>query len=927
MADSIVSFVVAKLGDLIAQEIVFLQEVADRLRSLRDEFQWMQAFLKDADGSIKRGNERAKLWVSQVRDVAYDAEDIIDTYIYKIHQQRRRSSTLTNCITSTSQLTILHELGNQIANVKKRAEEISANRSKYGIESVGGTSSDISIITTTTMSFNRKQNHLDVEEADVVGFDKHVKTLVKLLITAEDQGPHQRQQLAVISIVGMGGLGKSTLAKKVCSNPDVKRHFNCQALVYVSQAFKTREILERIAKCAMAMSEKKMKELSQEKLKEEICEYLKERRYLVVLDDVWTRDAWDMIKDVLPEVINGSRVLLTTRNSDVGVYADRQSPLFKLQNLGEDESWDLFCKKAIHPTNSMEKYCPSHLESIGKEMVAKCGGLPLAIVVLGGLVSRKEQTVVEWRKVLKSLKWQLQEGEDQISPILDLSYHHLPYYLKPCFLYFAIFPEDEIIDPNSLIRLWIAEGFVQARGEETLEEVAEDYLQELVQRSMIQVAMEANYFRDGVVYQIHDLILDLSISQAKVDNFLHVPKNSKEENSLHKTRRLALNGNEMNSYIAAGKYSTNSSQSLRTITCMDMKVRTSKMLGFLHDMKLLRVLNLHGTFIKKLPSDIGKLIHLRYLGLRWTIIKTLPSSIAELTNLQTLILVRSSINVLPRGLWKMGNNLRHLEGYIFSIKGTPSVESLPNLQTLSSVKVGPWLLNGLGKMTSLRKLSILEVTDTYAEPLLDCLGKLNNLNYLSWKASFDGIVPSSLLSTSQSHLRRHLQLQEVSLTGRIVGLPESNRMNACITKLSLILSKLEEDPLVTLGKLGNLQFLDLIDAFVGEEIVCLERGFPQLKELALRRFDSLERWKIEDQAMPKLRHLFLSNCQKLVMLPDGLERITSLQELTVVNMPDSFNQRLRVDEGEDWGVIRHIPSVTITMRSLGLFIEDQEKHQ
>ncbi|KAJ0965232.1 hypothetical protein J5N97_026370 [Dioscorea zingiberensis] len=465
MAESIVFFVVAKLGDLIAQEFCFLHKVGDQLRSLRDEFQWMQAFLKDADGSIRGGNERAKLWVNQVRDVAYDAEDIIDTYIYKIHQRRRRPSSrsLTNCITSASQLTILHELGDQIANVKKRAEEISANRSKYGIESVGGTSSDIiSIITTSTMSFNRKQNQLDVEEADVVGFDKHVKTLVKLLITAENQGSHD-QRRAVISIVGMGGLGKSTLAKKVCSNHDVKRHFTCQALVYVSHVFKTQEILERIAKCAMAMSEEKMKALNQEKLKDEICDYLKGKRYLVVLDDVWTRDAWDRIKDVLPEVKNGSRVLLTTRNADVGVHADRRSPLFKLQNLGEDESWDLFCKKAIHSTNSMNN-CPSHLEYIGKEMVAKCGGLPLAIVVLGGLVSRKEQTIEEWRKVLKSLKWQLQEGEDQISPILDLSYHHLPYYLKPCFLYFAIFPEDAIIDPKFITRLWIAEGFIQARG-------------------------------------------------------------------------------------------------------------------------------------------------------------------------------------------------------------------------------------------------------------------------------------------------------------------------------------------------------------------------------------------------------------------------------------------------------------------------------
>ncbi|KAH7674211.1 P-loop containing nucleoside triphosphate hydrolase protein [Dioscorea alata] len=738
----------------------------------------------------------------------------------------------------------------------------------------------------------------------------------------------------------MGGLGKTTLAKKVSSDPRIKQHFARHAWVYVSQAYTDRGLVESIFKELIAVDKVRMNEsiakLTEKELKKVVYEYLKERRYLVVIDDIWSREAWENIKEVLPaEMLNGSKVLLTTRNRDVALHADRQSPPFDLKLLGEEESWELFCKKAI-PTKCAE-HCPPNLEEIGRQMVAKCSGLPLAIIVLGGLALRKEQSEEEWRKLLKSVSWQLREGEDQISKILALSYHHLPYYLKPCFLYFAIFPEDSLISANRLQLRWIAEGFIEARGEETMEEVAEEYLEELVHRSLIQVA-ERNVLGGIDACRIHDHLLDLAISEAKGMNFIHVIKNNDEGNivTLQKTRRLALHGDK--SWDIAQQYPTDSAGSLRAITFFGTEwrkrdINTDSCCGkcirkmwfrlgcvlffaslliagpralvsfhrprILMSMKLLRVIDLHGVTII-LPKAIGELIHLRYLNVQVGRTKSIPSSIGELINLQTLqIQNKYSTTKLPRAIWKLQSNLRHLEcGDSCSIKGQPSADSLPNLQTLSSIKAGKWLNTGLlEKMINLRKLSICGICNSYEKALLDSLEKLNNLIELELTPEDEHEIPTSILTASH---QKHLRL--LRLKGKLERLPEVNTQSLLtnLIMLTLEFSELKEDPLVTLGKLDNLQVLVLgLNAFVGKEMVCLERGFPQLKQLEILFLMSLEEWKIEEEAMPRLRKLTIAHCLNLVMLPHGLGKITSLQELHVGNMPSAFTQRLRANDDLD----------------------------
>ncbi|KAH7674257.1 P-loop containing nucleoside triphosphate hydrolase protein [Dioscorea alata] len=850
--ETIVSFAVTKLTDLVAQEVELLLGVDGELKSLRDLLQWIEALLKDTDIHSNQDNdERAKLWVNQVRDLAYDAEDIVDDYIFKVHQH---SSPFF-----PARQAARRDLSTKICKLKGKAQEIYDNRSKFGnYEGSRAPSSD------PLLSWPRA--NIDEEDVDFLGFDEHFQALTRLLIV----GDNGNQSRAIISITGMGGVGKTTLAKKIFSDPGIRRHFTCLAWVWVSQECRARQVLETVAKGVLAFNEGMLNSLGYEDLKERVTNYLKERRYLVILDDIWSKRAWKSIEGALPTTMNGSRVLLTTRNQDVALYADPQSPPYDMKILGEEDSWELFCRKAI-PTKC-SKDCLLHLASIGKEMVAKCCGLPLAITVLGSLVSTKHQSAEEWGRLLKKVNWELREGEDQISEILALSYHHLPYCIKPCFLYFSIYTKGALISAKRLIRLWI--GFIQPRDQETREEVAEDYLEMLVHLNMIQV-VERHHNDRIKICQIHELLHDLSIFLAQGMNFIHIPTNNNDnqENILHKPRRLAIHDDK------------------------NMKKSISEMEKFFN-IKLLRVINIQGTKIKSLPSDIGTLIHLKYLGLRHTNLRELPSSICRLTKLQTLDIKHSlSIRELPSEVWKMRLNLRHLEGKYFSIKGLPSTESLPNIQTLSGVQAGKWLQNGLQKMTSLCKLGIHGVTRTCKEALFDCLGNLDNLTKLAWKAVKDGTIPSSIFSTSQ---HKH-NLKVLDLRGPLEGLLDSYCMLANITKLTLQCTRLQEDPLVL-----RLRY----DAFVGREIVCLEKGFPQLKVLELKCMFKFEVWRIEDEAMPKLKELQIENCG-LVMLPQGLQKVTTLQELKVINMHDYFCGRLANNDGEDWEKIKHIPSVRV----------------
>ncbi|KAK1269577.1 Disease resistance protein RPP8 [Acorus gramineus] len=491
---------------------------------------------------------------------------------------------------------------------------------------------------------------------------------------------------------------------------------------------------------------------------------------------------------------------------------------------------------------------------MGKELVGKCKRLPLAIIILGGLLLLKSKNVLVWDNVLKTLDWR-----DRCE-VLALSYHDMPSYLKPCFLYLGLFPEDAVIRSNKLKMLWIAEGFTELYKHDkmTAEEIAEFYLEELYQRSMIQVVSKKSYggFRTCGIksFRIHDLLKDLAIAEGIEFNFLTIHRGTlllpTESNSSPKApRRLAIQSPLQHNQTQFD------SPKLRSLLCfyVGQEYQFRNLLPIVDRLKLLRVIDLNNVTLEQLPKQIGTLIFLRFLGLNNTGLKRLPESVGDLFNLLTLD-VRTDGELrklkVPPSVWKL-KKLRHLyvDQYI-----APQLIELPNIQILNGIPAGDWIANCLGTGLIPRKL-----------PLKD----LNRLFLLA-------------------------------LVGRLERLPDVTGFPTQLMKLTLCASKLDQDPMPVLGQLQSLESLKLLkDSYTGDQMFCPPSSFPKLKFFMLREIP-LSEWELEDRAMISLKRLFIYGCNNLTMLPEGLKHTDDFQELELVDMPSQFLNRVDENGGEDF---------------------------
>ncbi|KAJ4784717.1 Nbs-lrr resistance protein [Rhynchospora pubera] len=475
MAEGIVNFVLSKLGDAAIKEVLRIYGVSGQVEKMGRVLRWAQAFLKDADKS-RRLTERQKYWVKLVRDVTYDIEDVIDFYLsLELDAQERRASegccptvknTIKRWLRKPTKLPELHSLGNAIEEIEKRIDEIERSRDIWDVNSLGDNGGDMGI---------RRPKQIivpDNDDPDVVGFDKDRHNIVQKLLDQDSSRLH------VISIVAQGGAGKTTLAKKVYNSPDIRRNFGFHLWITVSQSFELLNIMRRIAE---QLKIEPPPSLEGHHLND-LYECLNGKRYIIVLDDVWSENLWAELRKVLPNN-NGSRVLMTSRFEDVATMVDAAHIVHHLEPLPHELCLELFLKKAL-PQNPSEYYT-NNLSEISELFIKICGGLPLALVILGGILSNEEPTHDAWERVMKRIS---QHGVgNKISEVLASSYDYLPFALKSCFMYFAIFPEDYEIEALHLQRMWIAEGLIPQEDGSTLEDTAGDFLEDLAKRNMIQV--------------------------------------------------------------------------------------------------------------------------------------------------------------------------------------------------------------------------------------------------------------------------------------------------------------------------------------------------------------------------------------------------------------------------------------------------------
>ncbi|MCD7448957.1 hypothetical protein HAX54_047569 [Datura stramonium] len=830
---NIANSILGKLGSHALQEFYLIWGVKNELNKLKKTLITIRDVLLDAEEQQSKNHELTN-WLEELKDVLYDADDFLDEIQTHVQQSQRVQPKVCFLLSPFKLLLFRYRMGHKVKEIRERLDSIAADKAKFHLSE-----------RTFALEMKRVLTYSFILPSDVVGRRNESEEVVEVLM----QKGVDDECLSVVSIVGIGGVGKTTLAKLVYRDERIVKHFPLRIWLCASHDFDVSKFARNIVNLASGAS---CDSFSVEQVHASLQDALRGKRFLLIIDDVWSRDRskWLELRSLLMVGACGSKVVVTTRNDYIASMME-SVVTYNLKELPHEDCFTLFLKWAFR--NGQERHFPN-LTKIGEDIVKKCKGVPLAVKTLGSMLYATTDER-EWLKVREDEIWQLKQESDDILPALRLSYNQLPYYLKQCFAYCSIFPKGQEIASIMLIQLWSAQGLIHSSNEgQELEDVGVHYVKELCSRSLFE---EVEAYDSFITFKMHDLVHDLAVLVAQTD--CCVIKNN-TDSITEKVRHVTL-----------FSYSP-SEKSIPDILCKQNRIRTifAPSEGFeryvallvgqcISRFKYLRVLDLRHSSLETLPDSIGNLKHLRYIDFSGNNnIQMLPTNICKLPNLQTLRLVLcTKLQKLPR---ELGNliSLRHL--YLTTKEQSLPEKGLGSLALLQSLSIFGCenlvsLFEGMQKLTKLRTIVIGDC------PRLASLPK--GIMHLPALECLMIVNCEELMLSDWQDCRGLKRMRSLVIGGlpHLVVLPEWLK-----------------------GDSNSLKFIRISTC-------------PS--------FVALPAWLENVTALEKLE---ITGCPKLSSLPNSMSRLTTLRMLKIQKCP-GLTRQCEKDAGEDWSKIAHIQEI------------------
>ncbi|XP_051116795.1 late blight resistance protein R1-A-like isoform X2 [Andrographis paniculata] len=806
------------------------------MTSLYGKFVALEELLQDY---TSEGEEAADRLEGLIRDAACNTQDIIELEIFEqIRPLRKAINKAVRWLTRKDQL-------------HKNLEMV-----EHEIDSITGELATImerqrfkNLQLKTDASTHHVFEQTPDETNTMVGFDEYLTTI-------KDQLCGQSLRLQVIPISGTGGIGKTTLARNVFHDALVMYYFDYRGWTTVSQHYNENKVLQSLLKSLMSKTDKSNGEEA-EASKERIYQYLKGMRYLVVIDDIWSIEVWDDLRSIFPDDCNGSRIVLTTRSLDIAQYTSSCGIVHQIQFLNKEDSWSLFQGKVF-----VQDHCPPEFESIGKSIASKCYGLPLAIVVIAGILSKAALILNDWKQLARNMSTVLSSKDSHFSKILYLSYAHLPHHLKACFLYIGSHPEDHNIRISRLIEMWIHLGFLRPhRDLQSLKEVGEECIEDLVRRNLVVITKKRS---DGRFTScvLHDLLRDICKDIASRQNLSFIIERGVV--FLNQERYASQQHFNFHGYPHFRQYYPFVSSYLyRPVPEWSENRMFSEFKKENRDRyKLVKVMAVHFRTTSSIPEAILRMFHLKYLHLH-------------------------VFRFEARMFWKM-TQLRHLLVSEMNLPPAPGVGSnavvkLEYLQTLMTVYDFTFTDEAIERIPNLRKLKTW-----YRGAEGTCKWRLHGLNKLIHLEHLENLEVSFKKECSSYH-------------PPVESFPGSFAFPPSLRKLSMTGCLLPWKDLSVVGALPNLQVLKLRKgSYLGEEWKPIEGEFRSLKFILMEWLD-LKYWRAETDCFPCLEHLVIKSC-RLVQIPLEIGNILTLKTILVDGNNATAESAIRIlEEQRDMG--------------------------